>query len=244
MLRDDPPGQRRQAARSARVVPSLLVEGLVIAGADLALLEAAARAAGEIALGVRRAARRGAREARRPRAGQRGRPRRRPPAARAPAGRRGPATAGCPRRARTARRRLGGGARVFVVDPIDGTRAFLAGQQAWALSLAVVEARPADRRRWCTCRRSAAPTPPRRGGGARLNGAPIACAGARRDRRRARARPAQPLDPSLWPGGAPRGRAPLPPVARLPALPGGRGPLRRRALTSATPGSGTSPPAT
>ena len=30
--------------------------------------------------------------------------------------------------------------RVFVVDPIDGTRAFLAGESAWALSLAVVEA--------------------------------------------------------------------------------------------------------
>ena len=30
--------------------------------------------------------------------------------------------------------------RVFIVDPIDGTRAFLAGEPAWALSLAVVEA--------------------------------------------------------------------------------------------------------
>lgn len=29
--------------------------------------------------------------------------------------------------------------RVFIVDPIDGTRAFLAGQKSWALSLAVVE---------------------------------------------------------------------------------------------------------
>ncbi|HET9068465.1 MAG TPA: 3'(2'),5'-bisphosphate nucleotidase CysQ [Amaricoccus sp.] len=29
--------------------------------------------------------------------------------------------------------------RVFIVDPIDGTRAFLAGEKGWALSLAVVE---------------------------------------------------------------------------------------------------------
>ena len=31
-------------------------------------------------------------------------------------------------------------ARVFIVDPIDGTRAFLAGERAWAHSLAVAEA--------------------------------------------------------------------------------------------------------
>jgi myo-inositol-1(or 4)-monophosphatase len=30
--------------------------------------------------------------------------------------------------------------RIFVVDPIDGTRAFLAGNREWAISLAVVEA--------------------------------------------------------------------------------------------------------
>ena len=30
-------------------------------------------------------------------------------------------------------------ARVFVIDPIDGTRAFIAGQQEWAVSAAVVE---------------------------------------------------------------------------------------------------------
>ncbi|MBP0575188.1 3'(2'),5'-bisphosphate nucleotidase CysQ, partial [Mycobacterium tuberculosis] len=29
--------------------------------------------------------------------------------------------------------------RVFVVDPIDGTRAFLAGRPEWAISAAVVE---------------------------------------------------------------------------------------------------------
>ena len=34
--------------------------------------------------------------------------------------------------------RLGRG-RVFVVDPIDGTRAFIAGRAQWAVSLAVVE---------------------------------------------------------------------------------------------------------
>lgn len=31
-------------------------------------------------------------------------------------------------------------ARVFIIDPIDGTRAFLAGQPAWAVSVAVAEA--------------------------------------------------------------------------------------------------------
>jgi myo-inositol-1(or 4)-monophosphatase len=30
--------------------------------------------------------------------------------------------------------------RVFIVDPIDGTRAFLAGEKAWAISLALAEA--------------------------------------------------------------------------------------------------------
>ena len=32
-----------------------------------------------------------------------------------------------------------GAARVFVVDPIDGTRAFIAGEKSWAHSIAVVE---------------------------------------------------------------------------------------------------------
>ena len=134
--------------------------------ADLALLEAAAREAGELALArvgdhgaVREkpglgpvsevdlavdrllgqrliAARPGLRLAL---GGERGRPR-------APGG-------------RLAARR------VFIVDPIDGTRAFLAGDKAWALSLAVVEGGRGRWRRSCTCRRSGAPTPRRRGRG-------------------------------------------------------------------------------
>jgi len=92
--------------------------------------------------------------------------------------------------------------RVFVVDPIDGTRAFLAGDRAWALSLAVVEAGrplaalvhlPALRRTYAAAV----------GQGARLNGAPIA-ASARTDLEGARVlAAASQLAPAHW-----RGRAP------------------------------------
>lgn len=94
-------------------------------------------------------------------------------------------------------------ARVFVVDPIDGTRAFIAGERAWAHSLAVVEDGrviagvvhlPMLERTY----RAAA------GGGAHLNGAPIA-ASPRADLEDARvlANAAQ-LDPRHWRGAAPR----------------------------------------
>ncbi len=62
-----------------------------------------------------------------------------------------------------------GCARVFVVDPIDGTRAFVAGDEGWTVSLAVVEAgrpiaaalaQPATGRLWQAAS----------GGGARLDG--------------------------------------------------------------------------
>ncbi|MEF2073884.1 inositol monophosphatase family protein [Consotaella aegiceratis] len=36
-------------------------------------------------------------------------------------------------------RRPGAGSRFFVVDPIDGTRCFLRGEEAWCISIAVVE---------------------------------------------------------------------------------------------------------
>ena len=62
--------------------------------------------------------------------------------------------------------------RVFIVDPIDGTRAFLGGKPWWGVSIAVVE----DGRPICGVLRA----PDRDetfeatiGGGARLNGAPI-----------------------------------------------------------------------
>lgn len=63
--------------------------------------------------------------------------------------------------------------RTFVVDPIDGTRAFIAGYKVWCVSIAVVEdgralagvlACPASDEVYCAAR----------GTGARLNGQPIA----------------------------------------------------------------------
>ncbi len=92
--------------------------------------------------------------------------------------------------------------RVFVVDPIDGTRAYLAGQKAWALSLAVVEAGrpiaavvhlPALGHTY-----SAAA-----GGGATLDGAPIRVAPAPPEAGARVLAPGSALDPSLWPGGPP-----------------------------------------
>jgi myo-inositol-1(or 4)-monophosphatase len=96
-----------------------------------------------------------------------------------------------------------GAERVFIVDPIDGTRAYLAGQPAWAHSLAVAEAGRVV---------AGVVYLPRLGqlyaatlgGGARLNGEPIAIS------------PRSELDgaevlvngnqlmPGLWPGGVPR----------------------------------------
>jgi myo-inositol-1(or 4)-monophosphatase len=94
-------------------------------------------------------------------------------------------------------------ARVFIVDPIDGTRAFVSGGRAWAHSLAVAEAGrvvagvvflPRMDRLYAAAR----------GGGARVNGAPIAPSA------RAALDGAQVLaggnvaDPARWPGGVPR----------------------------------------
>ena len=92
--------------------------------------------------------------------------------------------------------------RVFVVDPIDGTRAFLAGQKAWALSLAVVEAGrpvaavvhlPALGRTYAAAA----------GGGATLDGAPIAVAPAPPDASARVLAAGSALDPGFWPGGPP-----------------------------------------
>lgn len=92
--------------------------------------------------------------------------------------------------------------RLFVVDPIDGTRAFLAGESTWAHSLAVVEGRqaiagavflPIKDRMFAASRN----------GGATLNGAPISVSKkARAEHAHVLAsRPA--LDPRHWPGGVP-----------------------------------------
>ncbi len=92
--------------------------------------------------------------------------------------------------------------RVFIVDPIDGTRAFIAGQEGWGPALAV-----AERGRVV----AAVMHLPARGEtfaavlgqGATLNGAPIRASGrAMLDGATALAASAQ-LKDALWPGGAP-----------------------------------------
>lgn len=92
--------------------------------------------------------------------------------------------------------------RVFVVDPIDGTRAFLGGEKAWAHSLAVVDAGrpvagvvhlPALGKTYAA----------RRGRGARRNGAAIrATERASAEGARMLATAGQ-LDARFWPGGVP-----------------------------------------
>jgi len=92
--------------------------------------------------------------------------------------------------------------RVFVVDPIDGTRAFIAGEKAWAHALSVVEDGrviagvvhlPALAKTYAAAL----------GHGARLNGDVISAA-TRTDLTGARlvANGSQ-LAPALWPGGVP-----------------------------------------
>lgn len=93
--------------------------------------------------------------------------------------------------------------RVFIVDPIDGTRSFIEGSETWAHALAVVNRGVVE---------AAVVYLPVRdklyaaaaGGGARLNGLPIAVgrhAGAD-DASILAARPA--LEDRHWPGGLPR----------------------------------------
>ncbi len=94
-------------------------------------------------------------------------------------------------------------ARIFIVDPIDGTRAFLAGQKAWALSLAVAEAGaivagvvhlPMLGKTYAASR----------GGGATLNGRAIAASSAAAlDGATVLAASSQ-MAPAFWPGGVPR----------------------------------------
>ncbi len=96
--------------------------------------------------------------------------------------------------------------RVFIVDPIDGTRAYVDGQSTWALSLAVVEhgqtvagvvLLPQRGKLY----RAAAGAP------ATLNGAPIHASAATRPDGAAALAPKASLAPEKWPGG-------LPPLAR------------------------------
>jgi myo-inositol-1(or 4)-monophosphatase len=93
-------------------------------------------------------------------------------------------------------------ARTFIVDPIDGTRSFLARERVWAHALAVVEAGrvvagvvhlPMLKRTYAA----------RLGGGATMNDAPIR-AGRRASLTGAEVLTnAASLDPALWPGGVP-----------------------------------------
>lgn len=91
--------------------------------------------------------------------------------------------------------------RVFIVDPLDGTRAYLDGQNGFAHPVCLVEhGRPV----------AAAIHVPRlaqtysaaRGQGAQCNGVPIAV-GLARDMPRVLAARSQ-LEPAFWPGGPPR----------------------------------------
>ena len=93
-------------------------------------------------------------------------------------------------------------ARVFVIDPIDGTRAFVAGQKSFAHSLAVVEGGeviagvvhlPMLDRVYAA----------RAGGGATLNGAPIRASGREELVGARLIGPAAMLDPRHWRGGPP-----------------------------------------
>ncbi|MCH8166437.1 MAG: 3'(2'),5'-bisphosphate nucleotidase CysQ [Proteobacteria bacterium] len=92
--------------------------------------------------------------------------------------------------------------RVFIVDPIDGTRAFIAGQEGWGVALAV-----AERGRVVA---GAMHLPARGesfaaalGQGATLNGAPIRASGRALLEGAAALVTASQLEDALWPGGAP-----------------------------------------
>lgn len=93
--------------------------------------------------------------------------------------------------------------RVFIIDPIDGTRAFIEGDSAWAHALAVVEKGeviasvvylPLMDRLYSASR----------GGGARLNGKAIT-ASSQAEPAKAEVLATRPsLDNSHWPGGLPK----------------------------------------
>jgi myo-inositol-1(or 4)-monophosphatase len=92
--------------------------------------------------------------------------------------------------------------RLFIVDPIDGTRAFAAGEPTFSHSLALVEAGRvvAAVVHLPMLDRTYAAT---RGGGATLNGAPIQASRRVRLEDATVLMPAAQLRPELWPGGVP-----------------------------------------
>jgi len=92
--------------------------------------------------------------------------------------------------------------RVFIVDPIDGTRAFINGQTGFSHSLAVAENGVVVAAAVVLPLRSLV-FRAERGNGARLNGAPLA-ASSRAELEGAQVLAAGPqLSPDLWPGGVP-----------------------------------------
>ena len=95
-----------------------------------------------------------------------------------------------------------GAERVFIVDPIDGTRAYIDGQRAWALSLAVVENGvpvagvvylPMLDRLYAASR----------GKGATLNRDRIEASGRAKPEGATVLAPTRSMDPKWWPGGLP-----------------------------------------
>ena len=97
--------------------------------------------------------------------------------------------------------RLGHG-RVFIVDPIDGTRAFIAGEPGWCVALAVVEdGAPVAAAAWFPAlgRLYAAAA----GRGATRDGAPIRHSGRAVPEGAAVLAGKPQFEPRHWPGGAP-----------------------------------------
>jgi myo-inositol-1(or 4)-monophosphatase len=196
--------------------------------ADLALLIDAARTAGEIARAHFRRRSRDLDEVRR-QPGDRGRYRHRPRSAHRSALNARPDYGWLSEETEDDAERLSA-QRSFVVDPIDGTRAFIEGQTSFAHSLAVVDGGdvdggrglPADEgqalrrgeRPWRHAERRAIRVSEtnRHGGGQALVTRPN-------------------VQPKHWKGGVPPFAALLPPVHRLPAGPCGRGAVRPTMLT-------------
>lgn len=93
--------------------------------------------------------------------------------------------------------------RVFILDPIDGTRAFIAGEKSWAHSLAIVEGGrviagvvhlPALERTYAATE----------GGGATLNGRPLAVSARDEIEGATVLASAAGLDPAHWAGRVPK----------------------------------------
>jgi myo-inositol-1(or 4)-monophosphatase len=92
--------------------------------------------------------------------------------------------------------------RVFIVDPIDGTRSFIAGQSGFGVAIAVADPAglaagvfhmPAKARTYAA----------RRGGGAQRNGAALRVSTRTALEGAAALTAAAQLEPTLWPGGPP-----------------------------------------